>query len=134
MYEHIVSLTVSALVHLFSHVADEASKKLGEETGERIYALLRKKFGKDSYEKQTLERFKNNPSPERQSAFAAVLAEKIATDSELYKSLTEILKEADNHSTISVTQKAHHVNGNVYQVGGNISQLINPNEGFDKSE
>ena len=123
MYDPIVSSAISALVQFFLTSAGEASKKIGEETGAQIYEFLRKKFKKNSFEAQALERLKEKPSlSTRQNSFKMILLERVQDDPEIRHSLYTILKIKDRSRDISqfITQKASNVQGNVFQVAGNL--------------
>jgi len=128
--QQIVLLAVSALAQLFSNAAEGASKKLGEKTGERVYALLQKKFKRSSYEAQTLERFRSFPSLERQKALIGVLEEVITTDLDLLESLVAIFQQEQSRKQLLsiVSQKADNIEGNVYQIAGEVIQINSRDE------
>ena len=125
MNEAIISMVISTLVGFFSLSAKEASKKMGEKAGERLYEFLRKKFGEDSFESQALERLKEKPNlKERQVSFRSVLQEEIQKDPGLLESLLNILEIQDSSEVSErvVYQSASNVIGNVTQVGGDFLQ------------
>lgn len=134
MSSDVVTFAVVAISQFFSESIKGAAKKIGESAGEKIYALLNKKFEKGSYESQTLERLKQEPnSKAKQEILKDVLEEVTRHDVRLLKSLAEIqarssLQEKEN--IISIKQNAHHVDGNVIQIGGNVvnTSLNNSNE------
>jgi hypothetical protein len=123
----VATSAVSLLVPYFAKAGEAFAEKVGERLFARmddLHATIKRKFERDDYAAQTLNRVEEKPKSEgRQAALREVLAEKMGEDAEFASRVDQLVKEISAQSEASqgdvITQ---HLGisgkaGNVFQVG-----------------